>query len=343
MSIADSIALILVLVGGMMSGSFSLPMKRIQIWAWENIWGVYSLIALLVTPWIVAALSVPDLLAVYGAVPARTLFTTALFGFTWGIGSVLFGVSIPMVGMALSFAIVVGLGAALGSLIPLVFLTPGRLYTLSGALVVAGLVLTLFAVGLLAIAGKGREKAESKKSQKRSGDTSSSVGLGLFLCVLSGFMGPALNFSFAFGTQILDQASGHGAARINASHAVWAISLLGGLISNAGYAAWRLHRNSSWKLFWSPGAKINWLLASLMGILWTGGVLLYGRGSILLGEAGPAIGWPIFQATIVIVSSVLGALTGEWRHAERGFVRLNNTALAVLVIAIVILSIGNRV
>lgn len=343
MSTTDLFAIIVVLFGGMMSGSFSLPMKHITFWEWENIWGVYSITALLIIPWIVAAATIPGLFGVFESVPALSLLVTMLFGFAWGIGSVLFGVAIPIVGMALSFAIVVGLSAALGSLIPLLLLTPARLRTTSGGLIVGGLLLTLIAVGLLAVAGKGRENADRKNNQDVPAETRSSIGLGLLLCVLSGFLGPSLNFSFAFGSKIMDQAATRGAARMNASHAVWAIGLLGGLISNAGYAAWKLKRNGTWKLYRRSGIWLNWVLGSLMGVLWTGGILLYGRGSILLGELGPAIGWPIFQATIVIVSSALGALSGEWRNVEARFIRMNNAALAILVLAIVVLSIGNRV
>jgi L-rhamnose-H+ transport protein len=298
---------------------------------------------LLIIPWVAAAVTIPGLLTVYEGVPSLSLLLTMLFGFAWGIGSVLFGVAIPIAGMALSFAIVVGLSAGLGSLIPLLLLTPARLRTTSGGLIVAGLFLTLIAVAFLAVAGKGRERAERKNSQDAAGEKRPSIGLGLLLCVLAGFLAPALNFSFAFGSKIMDQAVAQGAARMNASYAVWAIGLLGGLISNAGYVAWKLQRNRTWKLYWRPGAGRNWVKGSLMGLLWTGGILLYGRGSILLGELGPAIGWPIFQATIVIVSSVLGALSGEWRHAEARFVRMNNVALVLLVLAIVVLSIGNRV
>jgi L-rhamnose-H+ transport protein len=336
-------AIIIVLFGGMMTGSFSLPMKHITFWEWENIWGVYSITALLIIPWIVAAVTIPGLLAVYESVPALTLLLTLLFGFAWGISSVLFGVAIPIAGMALSFAIAVGLSAGLGSLIPLLLLTPARLRTASGGLIVGGLLLTLLAVGLLAVAGRGREKADRENSKDVPPEKRRSIGLGLLLCVLSGFLGPALNFSFAFGSKIMDQAVTRGAARINASHAVWAVSLLGGLISNAGYAAWKLQRNGTWKLYRRSGVWMNWALGALMGAFWTGGILLYGRGSILLGELGPAIGWPIFQATVVIVSSVLGALSGEWRNAEARFVWMNIAALVLLMLAIVVLSIGNRV
>jgi hypothetical protein len=56
---------------------------------------------------------------------------------------------------------------------------------------------------------------------------------------------------------------------------------------------------------------------------------------------GVAIGWPIFQATIIMVSSALGALSGEWRGSAPRFIWLNGAGLAILFGAVLVLSIGN--
>src|SRR4051812_6169626 len=116
-----------VLVGGVMTASFAVPMKLARYWTWETTWLVYSVVALALVPAIAAAISVPHLATVLASVPGRTLAITASFGFGWGIANVLFGLAVPRVGMALSFSIVVGMSAALGSLIPLIVLQGSRL------------------------------------------------------------------------------------------------------------------------------------------------------------------------------------------------------------------------
>ena len=58
-------ALATVIAGGLCSGSFSIPFKHNKTWAWENNWLIWSVTALLVVPWAVAFLSVPDLPGVY--------------------------------------------------------------------------------------------------------------------------------------------------------------------------------------------------------------------------------------------------------------------------------------
>jgi len=329
------VAIVIVLIGGVMEGSFAVPMKFTRRWEWENIWLVYSVVGLVVIPWTAALISVPDLFAVYRAAPGATLMATAVFGFGWGVANVLFGISVPLAGMALSFAIVVGMSAALGSLIPLMTLTPARLTEPSGALVLAGVVLTLVGVLLLGVAGRAREKAAGQSGAARS------ITLGLVLCVIAGLLAPMLNFSMAFGNAIVEQAVERGASPGGAVNAIWTIALAGGFLSNAGYCVWKLAKNRTWSGF-GKGPASYWLLAAMMGVLWTGGLLLYGRGASAMGSLGAAIGWPVFQATMIVVSSAAGALAGEWRGAGQRFLRVNSAGLATLVLAIIVLSIGNR-
>ena len=52
-----------------------------------------------------------------------------LFGAGWGVAQVLFGLAVIRAGMALSFAITVGLSAGLGSLVPILLRHPEALVT----------------------------------------------------------------------------------------------------------------------------------------------------------------------------------------------------------------------
>jgi len=338
MPLSSLTGILVVLLGGMVTGSFAVPMKRARLWPWENLWAAYSLVGLIVIPWGLAFATVPSLMEVYRSTPGGALVVSALLGFGWGVANVLFGVGVPLAGMALSFAIVVGMSASLGSLIPLLFSSPERIRTAGGQIVIAGVAVTLVGVGLMAMSGRGRERSELKQGSTAAG----SVSKGIVLLVLAGFLAPMLNFSFAFGSEIQEQAVLHGASRVNASNAVWVIGLLGGFLSNFGYAAIKLQRHRTWNAFTMKGASSQWTYGALMAVFWTGGTLMYGWGASILGALGAAIGWPIFQATIIITSAALGFAAGEWSNTERKYVRMNYAALAVLITAIVILSIGNR-
>ena len=114
-----TLGFVLAVVGGILMGSFSLPMKKTSKWAWETTWLVWAVAALIITPWVIAAVTVPEMASVYSKAGMATLAMVFLFGVGWGMGAVLFGRSISILGMSLAFAISIGLTLALGSLVPM--------------------------------------------------------------------------------------------------------------------------------------------------------------------------------------------------------------------------------
>jgi L-rhamnose-H+ transport protein len=328
------IGMAMVLVGGAMTGSFALPMKVMRRWEWENTWLVYSVVGLLLLPWIAAFATCPSLGGALGATSAGTLWLTAFFGFGWGVANVLFGLSVGMIGMALTFAIVSGMSAAFGSLLPLILLTPERLGTTGSYMIFLGVALTVGGVAALGKAGRMREKA------KQSAGSPQSMRFGLLLCIVSGLLAPMLNFGFVFGASIASNAVKMGATQGNASNAIWAISLTGGFVANGGYAALKLFRSGAWVRYRKSG--LEWALGPLTGVLFTVGFLLYGRGATIMGDLGPSVGWPVFQATTILVSTRAGALSGEWRNSGARIMSITLMGLVLLVSAIVVLSVGNR-
>jgi L-rhamnose-H+ transport protein len=243
--------------------------------------------------------------------------------------------------MALAFSIVVGMSAALGSLIPLIQLNPERIWTLSGALILTGVAFTLVGVSVLGAAGRRRELMREKPldAGARKGI---SAGVGLLLCICAGVLAPMLNFSFAFGSQISQQAVRQGATSVAAVNAIWVVALAGGFLSNGGYSLFRLVRYRTWPDYKLPGTASHWWLTVAMGVLFTGGLLLYGWGGNAMGALGAAVGWPVYQAAMILTSPLLGIATGEWKDVDSVFIRWNCLGLAILITAIVVLSIGNR-
>src|SRR5215470_17348234 len=123
------IGLLLTLMAGTMGGSFALPMRYMKKWAWENIWTVWSLVALILIPWLLALATVPHLTSVYRAAGAKALLLPSVFGLMWGVSSFFFGLGVDLAGMSLIFAMVNGLSSAIGSGVPMVIQHPGRILT----------------------------------------------------------------------------------------------------------------------------------------------------------------------------------------------------------------------
>jgi len=121
-----------VIAAGMLQGIFAVPMKFASRWNYENIWLVYSLTGMVVFPWLLVIATVPHPAEIYASTSTTTLFGIAGFGVCWGIGATLTGVGLTLLGIGLGMAIILGLSASLGSLIPLVILHPQTLHTRQG-------------------------------------------------------------------------------------------------------------------------------------------------------------------------------------------------------------------
>lgn len=303
-------ALILVLLAGGMNGSFAVPMKRVRGWEWEHIWLAWALLGMIAIPLAVAAATVHDLGAVYRAAGLQPLARTALYGMVWGAGTVLFGLGIARVGLALGFAIILGTSSSLGTVIPLVMLHRDRLFTADGLLLLFGVGVILAGVTSCARAGLLREAA----APQRSGDGSFMIGLGI--CLLSGlgscFMSVALNEA----TPISRAAETLGASAAGSLNAVWPVLLCGGFAVNAIYCTSLLvRRRNAARYKEAVGANVGLVVA--MAVLWSGSNFVYSAGARGMGPLGLILGWPVFMAAIVLTANTWGLLTGEWRSAGR--------------------------
>ena len=326
----------LTMVAGLMSGNCMLPMKFVRTWKWEHVWLVFSVVSLLVIPWALAFALVGNLFETYRALPVRQLAIPFSFGIGWGIAQVLFGVSVARLGLGLAYAIIVGLSALLGTLVPLfVQLREGKAgHTL--ALVLTGVTVMVAGICLASWAGQVREREKPGIfSQPRRGYFGA-----LMLAILCGLAAPMLNYSFAFGQDIAREAIRLGTPQVRAGYAVWPIGLAGGLIPNVAYSLHLLSKNRSWAVFRS--ALPDGLRASLMGVLWMGAFSLYGMGALYLGSFGTSVGWGLMQIFMILTATLSGVLTGEWNRSPPLAKQLLGLGLVCLVGSTVLLALANR-
>jgi len=329
----------LVAVGGCANGVFYLPVKYVNPWKWENIWTLWAFIALIAIPSSVAFATVPRLGEALGSVPLGAMLRVFLFGVGWGVGAVLAGLGAARMGMAMGFAIVIGVSAALGTLVPLVVSTPEMVFRAKGLMIILS-VLT-FLVGVAVVAVAGRKRADSQGSGSDPLQEGRFIS-GLTICILSGVFSSMMNFAFAFSRAISQAALRMGATHSGALNVVWMITLAGGFIPNGLYTSYLLTRNRTWGHYFLPRTALFWLFGLYMGVVWTSGLILYGRGASVLGELGPAIGWPVSMASLILGSSAVGFVTGEWRGASTQARRLIVSGLGVLVLALGLLGIAKR-
>jgi L-rhamnose-H+ transport protein len=332
-----SLGVVLALLAGLMSGNCMLPMKFTRSWKFENIWLVFSLVSLVVLPWTLALGLVSHLFEAYSGLSLIQLAVPFLFGAGWGIAQVLFGLSVRRLGLGLAYAIIVGLGAALGTLVPLFTQHRSQVGTVALLEVLAGVVIMAIGIGLSTWGGQIRERhyRSALQSVPTSGYTAA-----ILLAILCGVLAPMLNYSFAFGQDIARQASHVGNTALHSAYAVWPIGLGGGLLPNVAYSLHLLRKNKSWKSFQSPAPDAFWSI--LMSVLWMGAFALYGMSATYLGSLGTSIGWGLFQIFMIMTATLSGVLMGEWKGAPRSATLPLGLGLASLTCATALLSMANQ-
>jgi L-rhamnose-H+ transport protein len=318
-----------ILVAGVTQGAFPLPMKYSRLWRWEHLWFWYSVLSFFVLPVVLAFATVPNLAEVYSRVPGDRLLLVVLFGMGWGIGSVFFGLGLDALGMALGFPLMTGLFTSLGALIPLVVLTPDLALTPSGMLVIAGNAITIAGVAVCAIAGKERDIKTGRGNSVVLAPRRS-FAAGLAICVAGGVFSAMFNFGYAFGSPVIDAATGLGSTPANAVNALWLIELPAGGVINIVYCAYLLRRNHSWALLGAAGAR-EWSGVWIMALLWTASVLFYGWGATYMGVLGPTLWWSLWNAILIVTTMACGVLTREWDGARGRPLNLLTAGVAILI------------
>lgn len=324
-------------IAGFMSGNCILPLKFLRKWKWENAWLLFSIASLVILPWGLAFAFVHSLIQTYSALSLQQLAIPMLLGAGWGIAQILFGISVDRLGLGIAYAIIVGLGAALGTLVPLFVQRRAFAGGHSIKLIVAGVAAMGLGIFLTGRGGRLRESAATSSARRdppieaivrRSSSPS---------CVVCW---PMLNYSVAFGQDIVQQAARMGNPATHAAYAVWPVALAGGFVPNIAYSLYLISKKQTWPLFRSASPDLFW--SFLMGVLWMGAFALYGMSAIYLGSLGTSVGWGLLQIFMIMTAIFSGILTGEWNHAPRRAILSLGSGLANLAGAIVLLAFGSK-
>jgi L-rhamnose-H+ transport protein len=274
-------------------------------WKWENVWGLWALLAMFVFPWLVAFTTVPHLMALYQTAELRhALLLVLAFGAGYGIAAICFGLGIEAIGIALNFAIALGTATAVGSAIPLLWFHSASIFTRQGFVIEAGI-----GIVIIGIAGAGSALQ---------------------------------NLGIAFGGPLLRRAADLGAGAAFQSNVVWAPLLTATLVPYLLFCARLWRRNRSWNLFFAPRTAAYWWFAVLMAALWFSSFVVYGAATVRMADLGPVLGWPLFMSAIILTSNVWGLALGEWKGASRGSIATMFAGLSALILGFCTLAWSSR-
>ncbi len=326
---------ILALGAGILNGSFAAPTKYTRLWKWENLWAVWAVAALLVFPWLMALYRIPGLMSMYRGAGWGPVIMLAALGLGFGLAQVFFGLGIAAIGIALNFAIAIGISTALGAFVPLVVLHPKAVGTPKGMLILGGVFLVLVGIAFCAAAGRAKEReltARDAASSTSGSFDSKAFRRGLLLAVLAGLLSPLENFGLAFGTPLLQGSAAHGVSIADQAGVIWPPMLTATAVAYLIYCAYLWRKNASFTLYAAPRTGLYWFYGALMGALWMGSVYIYGAASSNMGTMGPILGWPLFMSAIIITSNAWGLATGEWKGISRKPIFIMLLGILVLIV-----------
>src|SRR4051812_21844428 len=221
-------------LGGLASGSFYAPYRAVKQWSWETYWLVGGVFSWIIAPWFLAGFLTRDLTGVLAATPGRNLFWCFTFGLLWGVGGLTFGLTMRYLGLSLGMAIVMGLCAAFGTLMPPIFngeFMTQVVGTASGRVILLGIAVCLLGIGIAGMAGISKERSMPANAV---GTAIKEFDLkrGFLLATLSGVMSACFAYGLAAGEPIRTLTVQRGTSTLWQGLPVLVIVLLGGFTTN---------------------------------------------------------------------------------------------------------------
>lgn len=326
--------ILLIAVGAMMSGSFAIPFDKVKNWKWENSWLVYCLFGYVIVPLLVCFLFVPGFCKVFGLVPGQTLMRVFLLGAIYGVANITFGLSLRYLGMALGFALSLGLMMALGTLIPPML--DGRLSKLfegnGGILLVAGILVSLTGIGISAYAGLLKSKQlETKEGVNREFDIKKGIAAALFV----GITGSAAALGIEQGAPIARVCVSGGTNPLFQDSVVFLVLYGGSFVSTFIWCLYLSVRNRTLSNFVRSNNNSlikNYLFCALSGFLWYVNYVFFGMGKSKMGEFS-FVAWGILMTLTIVCATLWGLYRKEWKGVSKKVYCLMWTGLIILIIA----------
>lgn len=332
------LGLLIIAVGAFCQSSCYVPINKIKKWSWESYWLVQGVFAWLIFPLLGALLAVPaghSLFEVYSADLQATLLTM-VFGVLWGVGGLTFGLSMRYLGVALGQSISLGTCAGLGTimgpvLLHLFFPELNALASLTSAVII-GVVVTLFGIAIIGIAG-GMKSATLSEEAKKEAVKDFNFPKGLAIALLAGFMSGCFNVGLEFGKELnFGELTQPMFRTLPATFLV----TMGGFLTNAVYCLYQNRKNNTFSDYKETSIwGSNLIFCALAGLLWYSQFfgLSLGRSFFEAGSAMDTLAFCILMALNVTFSNVWGIILKEWKGCSNKTIAVLITGIAVLIIS----------
>ncbi len=337
-------------VGGFASGSFYLPYKKINGWAWETYWILGGFFSWLIVPFLAAWLTVPNFIQIINSSERGVLFWTYTMGILWGIGGLTFGLAMRYLGLSLGMAVALGFTSSFGSLVPPLyrdFFDPHSEHTFSamlkstsGVVVLAGVAVCLIGIFFCGKAGMLKEK-ELSSEQKKISIKEFDISKGLIVAIVSGILSACFNFGIEVGKPMANLALTQGTNPLFQNNVIFVVLLWGGITSNFIWCMILNVRNKTFRDYTNRETPLlkNYIFSALAGTTWYLQFFFYGMGESKLGNG--ASSWILHMAFIILISSMWGFILNEWKGVSKSTRTTILVGIATIIISVLLVGYGN--
>jgi L-rhamnose-H+ transport protein len=338
-------ALGMVLIAGLINGSFAAPMKFMTRWEEENIWLIFSFWGFIILPWITIMVMAPNALAVLGALPQELLWTMMLGGIAFGLGQICFALSFRYIGIGLAFVINISMGTAGSALIPLLW-HKGIMGTPYSYAQMAGIVVFVLAVTIGAAAGAARDRHKKELGEIPMGEEkvkrikTGKLFLGVVLAILAGAGSVCQGVTYIWANPTVSKiAVDNGVGALASGVIAWVVIFSAAWIPYFIYFLMLNVKNRSFGKLKAAGSGMYWFWLILMGVGYWGSLVFFSKASeVIGGDLAPTIAWPLFMVFIILTSNLWSWKSKEWEHAGNSAATKMIVSLALFVVAIVVFS-----
>lgn len=339
-------------IGGISSGSFYMPFKKVKGWAWESYWLVGGFFSWLIVPPLAAWITIPDFAEIISSADFGVKSLIYTLGLLWGIGGLTYGLGVRFLGMSLGNSIILGTSSALGSLGPALYYNfkpiDGKesfsdMLTYSGGqIVLLGILVCL--IGIF-VSGKAGMQKEGELSQEEKEKTTSEFSFlkGVIIALISGVLSAFFNFGIEAGKPLADVAVANGHNPLFQNNVTYVVLLWGGLTTNFIYCLYLHFKNKTYTDYTNTNTPIvkNILFAGLAGTMWYIQFFFYGMGESKLGNG--ASSWILHMATIILTANFWGLYLKEWSGVSKKTFRTFLLGIGLILLSIFLVGIGNSI
>jgi L-rhamnose-H+ transport protein len=338
------IGILLIALGSMGAASFYVPFKKVKQWSWESYWIMQGVAAWLILPWVFAWITVPSgsLMTIIHEAPSNAKWLTVLFGALWGVGGLTFGLSIRYMGIALGQSIVLGLTAALGTIIPAFVAGDSLFSSRAGILTLIGVAVALVGISIIGYAGALKNRNLSEEERKKA-VKEFALRKGILIALLSGVMSASFAFGYQSGVPIEEAAAANGTNELFVSNPTLIFILLGGFITNFFYCIYLNIKNKSYKdyLSVSPATFFNNVFFTfLAGFLWFLQFHFYGMGKSQVPESMEVFSWSILMSLNIAIANIWGIFLREWKGVGRKTVTILVVGIIILILSTFVINLS---